>query len=142
MAEQVIWHAGPAEPLLTLLPEHRYHISTREHWMLRLVDVPGALAARAYPPGLAAEIHLDVADESIPANAGPLVLTVADGAAKVAPGGDARVRLDVRALASVYTGFHAPRALAALGLIEGPDADLDALTAAFAGSPPSMADMF
>jgi predicted acetyltransferase len=110
--------------------------------MLRIADVAGALTQRAYAPGLAASLHLHVTDDALPSNAGPIVLSIADGAGHVERGGDARIRLGVRALASIYTGFHRPESLAALGLVEGPEDDLRRLGAAFAGAAPAMSDMF
>ena len=142
MAVDAIWQGGPVDPLLTLLPEQSVTLTRREYWMLRIADVAGALTQRAYAPGLAASLHLHVTDDALPSNAGPIVLSIADGAGHVERGGDARIRLGVRALASIYTGFHRPESLAALGLVESPEDDLRRLGAAFAGAAPAMSDMF
>lgn len=142
MAEEAVFNAGPAHPLLMLLPEQHYSISRREYWMLRMVDAAGALTARGYAPGLRAEAHLDITDDTCGHNQGPLVLRVDDTKAHVEAGGQRRIRLDIRALTAVYTGFMDPRTLANLGLIEGAAEDLATLAAIFAGGGPSMADMF
>ena len=110
--------------------------------MLRLVDVPAALQARGYPPDLHADLHLDVRDDLLPANSGRIVLTVEDGHGRVRPGGAGHLRLGVRELAAIYTGFMAPAEVRALGAIEG-SADALALAGAiFAGPRPWLADMF
>ena len=57
-------------------------------------------------------------------------------------GGDGNVRLDVRALAPIYTGFTTPRALRSQGRIDGDERSLAALGAIFAGPLPWMQDEF
>ncbi len=88
-----------------------------ETW-LRLVDLPAALAARAFPAGgrTAAPVLLAVHDPLLPDNAG--VYRLGDGTAeRVGPLGARPVELecDVAALAMAYLGDRAPSALAATG---------------------------
>ncbi|CAN5899141.1 N/A [soil metagenome] len=108
-------------------------------WMLRLVDLPGAVAARGWPSGVSGEIHLDVAGPSVPdpgGPAGPWVLSIDGGAATCEPGGEATVRLGVGTLAALYAGGADPAALAFDGAITGADdATLSMLGAIFAGTP-------
>ncbi|MFY0580435.1 GNAT family N-acetyltransferase [Cystobacter fuscus] len=52
LAAEVIWQGGPVHPLLFLLREQSYPVKLGDYWMLRVLDVPGALQARGYPPGL------------------------------------------------------------------------------------------
>jgi predicted acetyltransferase len=87
-------------------------------------------------------LHLDIRDDVLPANNGRIVLHIADGKAEVQAGGTGRIRLDIRHLASLYSGFFAPTDLVARGLLEAPEEDLALLTAAFAGPRPWMPDMF
>ena len=141
MAHDVVFNAGPMHPLLMLLPEQHYTITRREYWMLRLVDAAGALGARGYRPGVSAEVHLEIVDD-LAHNQGSFVLSVDDTRAQVERGGEGRITLDIKALAAIYTGFADPRALATIGLVEGPADDLATLASVFAGNTPSMLDMF
>jgi predicted acetyltransferase len=149
VVEHVTWSGGPLDPLVYLLGEpltagqrNKVRVTRSLDWMLRIVDVAGALAARGYPPGLRAELHFDVRDDFLPANAGRYVLTVIGGQGDVQRGGQGRIRLDVRELAALYTGFMAPIELQALGAIAGPPADLARAGSVFAGPRPWLPDMF
>jgi predicted acetyltransferase len=149
MIEHVTWHGGPLDPLVYLLGEqmtggarNKVKIIRSLDWVLRIVDVAGALAARGYPPGLSAELHLDVYDEVLPANAGRWVLAVSDGRGAVRPGGAGRIRLHVRDLAAIYSGFMAPHECAYLGTIAGSEGDLGLAGTLFSGPRPWIADMF
>jgi predicted acetyltransferase len=147
--EHVTWSGGPLDPLVYLLGEqltagarNTIKVTRALDWVLRIVDVTGALAARGYPPGLSAELHFEVRDELLPANAGRFVLRVAGGRGKVASGGAGRIRLHVRDLAAIYSGFMAPYECTYLGPIEAPAEDLALAGALFAGPRPWIADMF
>jgi predicted acetyltransferase len=142
VGEEAVFFGGPLHPLVQLLGEQKFKIAFREYWMVRILDVAAALSARGYLPGLHAEVHLDVGDDLFPDNAGRYVLSVSDGRGKVHRGGNGTVRLNIRALASLYTGFVTPHGLRVLGRIEGDDASLRAVGAIFAGGTPSMPDMF
>ena len=97
---------------------------------------------RGYPAGLNAELHLDIRDDILPSNEGRLVLEIAGGRGEVRPGGEGRIRLDVRDLAALYSGFMSPAELRTLGTLDAPDADLALAGAVFASPRPWMADMF
>jgi predicted acetyltransferase len=149
MVESLTWSGGPLDPLLYLLGEqltagarNTVKVTRALDWVLRIVDVAGALAARGYPPGLSAELHFEVRDELLPANAGRFVLRVADGRGETASGGAGRIRLHVRDLAAIYTGFMAPHERVYLGTIDAPTEDLALAAAVFAGPRPWIADMF
>lgn len=143
IGNDLVFAAGPAHPLLFLLGQQKYSMKFTDFWMLRIADVPAALEARGYAPGVSASVHLDVTDTVIPENAGRWIVTVEGGRARAQRGGRGDVRMDVRALASAYTGFLSPRALALTGQMEGDDAALDALGAIFGGRGlPWMTDFF
>jgi predicted acetyltransferase len=141
-ARGVVWHGAPAEPLLLHIANRDYTVLRYQQWMLRLIDVPAALAARGYPAALAAELHLEVRDDLLPANDGRLILAVEGGRAEVRAGGAGRIQVDVRGLAPLYSGYLAPLELRAAGHIAGPDADLATLGLVFAGPTPWMPDHF
>ena len=133
---------SPQEPLLHLLPEPRATVARRLELLLRIVDVPGALAARGYPPHLAADLHLAVEDDLLPQNTGRFILRVADGRGAVEPGGAGTFRLGIRALASLYSGFVTPHDLAFLGELVAPESERTVAAAIFGGAPPWLGEMF
>jgi predicted acetyltransferase len=60
MIETMRLPGGPNDTLLFLMAEQKQKLGWALDLMLRIVDVTGALGARGYPPGLSAELHLDV----------------------------------------------------------------------------------
>jgi predicted acetyltransferase len=142
LADEVVWRGGPADPLLFLLREQTYQVKHLFTWMLRVLDVPATLQARGYPAGLSGALHLEVDDDLFPENRGRFVLEVENGEAEVRPGGDGDMKLHVRALAPLYSGFLSPTALQAAGVLEADEASLRTALALFSGPPPAMPDMY
>ena len=100
-------------------------------WMLRIIDLEGAIAARGYPSG-AVTIDLDVTDHVIDHNLGAWTLRVDEGVGSVVRGGDATVSVDIADLARIYAGAD-PRLLHSDGRLEGiTSPQLDQLAGAFA----------
>ena len=130
-------HSTIAAGLRTQIPEwelcraidqsHRIHQHFAMKWMTRVLDAPAAIAARGYNPHVDVEVHVHLQDDALAMNNGPFVLRVRDGAGSLEPGGRGDLVLDVRDLAAYYTGYRT----------EHP-----ALTAAFAGRPPTLVDFF
>lgn len=142
VAEHLAWNGPAADPLVLHLAEQDYAVPDFQQWLIRVLNVSQALAARGYPMGATAEVHLAVRDDVLPANDGPLVLSIANGRAKVRPGGEGRVVIDVRGLAPLYSGYLPPAALRGVGYLDGPDEDLALLQTIFAGPGPWMSDHF
>lgn len=142
MAEHVYLEGGPAMPLLTMAREECVTVRWRTLWMLRVINVPKALEQRGYAPAVRTELHLDVHDDLLPDNNGRFVLTVRDGRGTVRPGGQGRLRTDIRGLAPLFTGHLSAHELTATGLLDGPDGALADATAVFAGAAPWMNDRF
>ena len=149
MVETVAWAGGPLDPLVYALQEPvvgtarmRVQRGVSLDWMLRIVDVRKALEARGYPPGLEAELHFDLEDDMLPENAGRVVLAVAGGRGEVREGGEGRIRMHVRDLAAVYTGFASPFEQAVLGQVSGSTEDMALAGAVFGGPRPWMAEIF
>ncbi len=140
MAGHVVFRGGFDHPLVQLTREQDVTITQRLDWMLRVLDVPAALTARGYPP-ISGALDLAVTDDLVADNAGPFRLTLDAGHPTVTPGGDGRLRLDVRALASLYSGYASPFTLASFGQLDGDPESLALARAVFAGQP-SLADMF
>jgi predicted acetyltransferase len=110
-----IKHYTPrGEPLHPYLRSSYVKAEAEPEFMLRLVDVEGAL--KLLNRAVEAPLVLEVSDEVIEENAGPY--TVADG--EVVRGAEAqeRVALDVRRLAQLYAGYLPTRQLARHGLLE------------------------
>ncbi|OZM72946.1 GNAT family N-acetyltransferase [Amycolatopsis antarctica] len=113
---------APALPLddeveLMLADPRRCAVTGRQDdlW-LRLVDVPAALAARAY--GAGPPVLVDVVDPLLAANSGRYRIS-REGAERVPDSaGTAGLRLGVDVLAMLYLGDRAPSTLAELGRIE------------------------
>lgn len=142
MLDAVRLPAGPNDPLLFLMPEQKQKVHNAIDLMLRIVDLPGALAARGYPPGAAAELHLEVVDELLPANHGRFVLRVADGAGHAERGGQGRMRLHIRDLAALYSGYFTPGELRYASEVAADAASLAVAARIFAGPRPWLPDMF
>ena len=135
--------ALPLDVLTLLLPEQVVELAGANHWMTRIVDAAGAIAARGYPPGVRAEVHLQLVDRVAPWNDGRHVLRVEGGEGKLSPGGTGDVHLSINALGSLYTGWASASVLAEAGLVHhaGPR-DLADLDAVFAGPRPYLFDNF
>jgi predicted acetyltransferase len=134
----------PTDALHWLTAEAVARSTIEQRWMLRLVDVPAALAGRGYPPGVAAAVALAVADPHLPGNSGTWRLTVADGAGHVAPGpasDPAAVRLGPRGLAALYAGTPLPT-LRTAGLAAAGDPGADALLDTVFAARPYLLDYF
>ena len=132
---RAIVNVGPTDPLFALLPE--------QHYRLRLLDhLPTALVARGYGPGRNAELQLEITDELLTENSGRWVLTVEDGHGRVAPGGNGDLRLDVNALAPLYSGQLGARTLEAMGWLQGEDEAVRQAASLFDGPAPWMNDSF
>lgn len=126
---------------LTAHPQHA-HVTGELQWMLRLLDVPVALAARPTPP-FASDVHLRVHDPLVAGNDAAFVLRHEAGALRAERGGRGDVDVAVADLAALFTGFQTPHHLASAGRLQGADASaLDRLTTAFQASEPTMIDFF
>jgi predicted acetyltransferase len=142
IGDDAVFAGGPHHPLLWIQGQQRYTISFKNYWMIRLTDVRRALETRGYALTVSTEVSLDVSDDLLPANRGRIVLTIEGGSARVRSGGKGEVRIDVRSLAALWSGFSTPAQLRIVGAIEGGDQALAALEGAFAGGAPAMNDMF
>ena len=148
MIHEIVYQGTPDDPMLKLLPDRLYSARLLDHWMLRIVNVKEALLARGYPGAIAAEVHVDVHDELFSENSGRYVLEVLDGRAKVTSGGRGDVTIDIRGLASLYTGHLSPHELLITGQlgvssrVKRPESVLAALSSVFGAPAPWLGDMF
>jgi predicted acetyltransferase len=140
--EDASWFGHPSDPLQSVADTLCFDVRVCDVWMLRITHVESALTARGYPSAVSAIVHLDLEDDLCPANAGPWTLHIDEGVPTVERGGEGRVRLHVRDLAPIYSGYKHPLALRATQRIEGTDDDLRTLGAVFAGTAPWMQETF
>ncbi|WP_309114933.1 GNAT family N-acetyltransferase [Saccharothrix sp.] len=122
----------------------RYTVTTSA-WLLRVVDLPAAVAARGWPAAAAlkdAAVDLEVVDDHAPWHAGRQRLVVEGGVVRVEPGGTGAVRLHSRALGPWFSGMQDTNALRRAGLLDG-NGDA-ALLDRLVGAPgvPRLADFF
>jgi predicted acetyltransferase len=142
VADAVIFPDAPQGSLHKLIATNGARFEpTCDEWLLRIVHVPAALEQRGYPL-LDARFEIEVDDPAMPENTGRLIFEITRGHARVREGGDGRLRLDVRALAAIYTGFAHPLEMAASGLVDGSESDLALFGAVFAGPRPTLLDSF
>lgn len=138
----VQWCGALVEPLQLALLEQTEKIKKQERWMMRIVDVAKALSLRGYPVGVTGELHLEIEDELLEENRDRFILSVEDGKAEVTRGGKGEVKMDIRALAPLYTGLFSASQLQRLGYVEANERSLSLATQFFAGSEPWMPDKF
>lgn len=146
LARHAIWYGPLDDPLLLAVPEVGTGISIAETWMLRIVDVRAAFAERGYPATASARLDLELTDDVVPGNAGRWLIEVDGGEARAkrvdrAAGPDT-LRMDIRALGSLYTGHLSARRLAAMEAVRGSAGALEQADRVFAAEPPSMPDYF
>ncbi len=142
LADRMFWQDSPAAPLISVLEEQSYRVEHLERWLLRILDVPQALALRGYPMGVEAELYLKVVDNLLPANTGCFRLQVSDGKGKVTHGTRGDLTMEIGGLAPLYSGLMTARQLQQAGLISGTEASLATACTLFSGATPWMSEHF
>lgn len=142
MANEISIPTAPTDPLYLTIPDPRFDLELDLAWMVRLVDVAGAIAARGYADSIRARLELRVHDDVLTHNEGAFVVEIADGRAHVERGGSGAIELDVRGLGMLFSGFLDPWALAAMGRVKADPAALARLAACFGDGAPWMPEMF
>lgn len=143
VASTVTVRQAEGDPLfLTTTAGSHARVERRQPWMLRLLDVAGAIAARGYPPYLTGTADLAVVDPECPWNTGNHRLVLADGNGRLEPGGRGSARFTPRGLALWYAGAATPLTLRRLGLLAGETHADEFLRAATAGPAPTLLDHF
>jgi predicted acetyltransferase len=139
---KIQWHGSSIEEKTLLLTEQTAKAIEQEYWMLRIVDVVGALSKRGYPKSIDTELHLEIRDELLTTNNGKFCLKVANGHSEVTSGGKGKFKVDIKGLASLYTGFYTPQQLKSMGYLDATEKDLEIAQILFSGSMPWMPDFF
>jgi predicted acetyltransferase len=133
------WVGPQQDPVALLLDEPVMQESFRYPWMLRVLDVPGALSARGWP-GIDADAVFAVDDPMFPANDGPWRLSVRDGEATVesAVSRDAREPrpIPIGAFSSMFSGFLRIADAVRLGILDHEDPAAPAFARLLSGPDP------
>ena len=90
-------------------------------WMLRIVHLPTALTQRGCNSAVEGTLHLEITDTCLDANAGRWEVHFSGGGTNVQRGGDGRLKMDVRALAPLFTGYFSAGQLVRTGMVESSD---------------------
>ena len=142
VCKELVFYSAPGDPLLEVFDEFSWRLSHLHPWMLRIVDAALAISERGFSTALRARVSLELTDDLLARNRGKFTLVVEDGRGRLEPGGQAAVSLDIRGLASLFSGQLSAEALAFNAACRGSNADLETLTSLFAGSPPATAEMY
>lgn len=137
--------AGPAEdPLFLVLGSADVTAVQREiRWMLRLIDVAGAVGTRGWNPTVSGRVHLQVRDRHASWNDGRWVLEVDGGEGRLTPGGDGTVEVGIGGLSTWWSGYASARTLARSGHLGSADQRaLSVLDGLGASSPPVLDDVY
>lgn len=130
------------DPLVMALPMDTVRIEKVEPWMLRVLDAPGAVAGRGWPPHLSGSLDLHLLDRpEMPGGACRLVLEAGEG--RLEPGGGGALRLTPGGFAALYAGGATTSVVRRAGGLEGGTPAMDVWAdAAFAGPRPAILDYF
>lgn len=144
IVRKIVAYVAPDDPIHLLLPEEVAHETYLRRWMLRLLDVPKAIAARGFSPAVTGSAAVALDDPLLPGNSGSWTLKVSGGRAELIPADVTNVSLQLgpNGFAALYAGTPVHR-LRSAGLASGgePAAD-ELLDAAFAGSPAYLLEYF
>jgi len=139
-----VW-THPCEDLLDLLPDtDDVTAEVRLCPMVRLVDVPAALEALAYPESADADLVLAVEDPLADWNDDTFRFAVTDGHGTVerADAADADAELGVGALSQLAVGYRSAHELAAVGDLTADDDAVAALASALPERPTFLREGF
>ena len=134
VASRTRWH-GPTDELARLLPVAVPPPSSREPWMLRVVDPVRAVADRGWPTDVEVRLRLHDPEQGD----ATWQLSVSDGSGVLHPSSGPAPVLHARGLALLLAGAADTAAVTRLGLLDGP---LPGLDAALAGPAPVLLDYF
>ncbi|QOI99913.1 MAG: GNAT family N-acetyltransferase [Phycisphaeraceae bacterium] len=142
MGEAVTFAGGPAHPAAELLGQQRHTAEIKDTWMIRVLDVARAVAARGFPRGVSGEVHLEVRDGLVERNDGRWVVRVEGGRGEAVRGGRGEIGCSINGFAAMYAGYLSPAQCAMVGLAEGDEGALNAAGGVLGAGSPWMSDHF
>lgn len=77
--ESILINTSGPDPMRTLLPTLHWQVEASDAYMIKVIDVPGAVQARGYFDGLRAEAEFVIAGDTITGTDGRYRLAVSDG---------------------------------------------------------------
>lgn len=130
-----------------LLPTSDWQAGQCDPYMLKIIDVSGALTARGYPAALSVSLDFAVAGDPITGTDGRYRLRIADGRGHCERIGSAEATDDLptftpNGLAVAYAGAQSTAGLRTVGGLTGPDRDDESWSLAFGGRPVRIHDHF
>ena len=151
VAPKLTFRTSGNDPIHWLIPGAGWATTDVRQYMLRVVDLAGAVAQRGWPPEVTATVDFTVADPVCPWNSGSHRLVLNDGSGRLEPGSSTRpepgagsgIHIGPRGLAVLIAGGSTPAAMRRAGLlVGGSPADDRMLGAAMAGPRPAILDFF
>lgn len=144
LGQSLVWYGASNDPLGLVIGGGAETIQPVRtvRFMTRLLDVPGALRSRGYPP-ITGRAVIGLRDEIFPENEGPFVLEAEEGRIRVERVTDRPGAVfPIGAFSSMFAGYLSPHGLRRAGQVEGDDPSMRFLAALFTGPTPWMTDFF
>jgi predicted acetyltransferase len=130
------WAGPPNDPMTLLVGVQAVTPHDRYRWMLRILDVRGALEGRGYPP-IDAEATFAVEDPRYAENTGVWHVRLSAGEPKVELGSSHDRRpLPIAGFSSMFSGYLRPVDAVRLGFLDADDPAVGALDAMLSGPDP------
>jgi len=130
------WSGPPNDPMTLLVGTQAVTLADRYRWMLRILDMRGALEGRGYPP-IDAEATFAIDDPRYAENAGVWHVQLSSGEPKVELGSSHDRRpLSIGVFSSMFSGYLRPVDAVRLGYLDEGDPAVEALSAILSGPDP------
>nr|WP_275889269.1 GNAT family N-acetyltransferase [Nakamurella flavida] len=131
------------DPVFWAVPGYGWRVEKVEPYLLRVIDLAGAVAARGWPVGVSGALELTVTDPLCPWNSGDHRLVIEGGRGRLEPGDGSGVSVTVNGSAVLIAGSIGAAALRRGGMVAGGGAEHDAvLDVLTAGPRPGILDFF
>lgn len=142
-----IENASGLDLFLQLFPTSEWEVVDSEPYMLKIIDVPGAVEARGYPPAISTSVEFAVAGDPITGIDGRYRLELADGKAACSRLGKPDPATSVplftpNGLALAYAGAQSCAGIRTVGGLTGPDDHDETFGAIFGGRPVRIRDRY
>lgn len=142
-----IENASGLDLALQLFPTSEWQVLDSQAYMLKIIDVPGALEARGYPGVITTSVEFGVAGDPITGIGGHYRLDLADGTAACTRLGDLDRNAAVpvitpNGLALLYAGSQSCAGIRTVGGLSGPVEHDETFGAIFGGRPVRIRDHY